>query len=65
MCCIFCYQNHVIGINPRTQVRKRLIFYYETNGIIYFRKHVDAKQTFIAKKFEEKMNNMLKVIEEK
>ncbi len=65
MCYIFCYQNHVIGINPRTQVKQRLFFYYKTNGIISFKKHADAKHTFIAKRFEEKMNNMLKVIEKK
>jgi hypothetical protein len=65
MCYIFCYQNHVIGINPRTQVRQILNFYYKTNGIISFKKHADAKHTFIAKRFEEKMNNMLKVIEKK
>jgi hypothetical protein len=45
-------------------VRKGLISYYKTNGMI-FRKHVDVKHAFIAKRFEEKMNNMLKVIEEK
>jgi hypothetical protein len=33
MCCILCYQNPTIGINPRIQVRKGLIFYYKTNGI--------------------------------
>lgn len=65
MCCIFCYQNHVIGINPITQVKKGLISYYKTNGINSFRKHVDAKHTLIAKRFEEKINNMLEVIEEK
>jgi len=64
MCSIFYYQNHVIGINLRTQVKKGLISYYKTNGII-FRKHVNAKHAFITKRFEEKMNNMLKVIEEK
>jgi hypothetical protein len=29
MCCIFCYQNLVIKINLRTQVRKALISYYK------------------------------------
>jgi hypothetical protein len=48
MCYIFCYQNHVIGINPITQVRKILIFYYKTNGINSFRKYVYTKYTFIA-----------------
>ncbi len=31
LCCVFYYQNHVIGINPKTQVRKGLIYYYKTN----------------------------------
>jgi hypothetical protein len=42
MCCILCYQNTVIGINPRTQARKGLISYYKTNGITFHKKHVDA-----------------------
>ncbi len=36
MRCILCYKNLVIGINPRTQVRKRLISYHKTNGTTYF-----------------------------
>ncbi len=31
MHCILCYQNRVIRINPKTQVKKGLIFYYKTN----------------------------------
>jgi hypothetical protein len=27
MRCILCYQNLIIGVNPITQVRKRLIYY--------------------------------------
>ncbi len=33
MHCILCYQELVIKINSKTQARKRLIFYYRTNGI--------------------------------
>jgi ribosomal protein L16 Arg81 hydroxylase len=54
MCCIFCYQNPVIRINPRTQVRKGLISYYKTNGITSLKKHVDANHFFIAQMFEKK-----------
>jgi hypothetical protein len=36
MCYIFYYQNLVIGINPRTQMRKILICSYKTNGITSF-----------------------------
>ncbi len=57
---IFYYQNPVIGINQITQMRKGLILYYKTNGIISFKKHVDAYHSFIAQMFEEKMNSLLK-----
>jgi hypothetical protein len=33
MCCILCYQNLAIGINPRIQAKKGLISYYKTIGI--------------------------------
>jgi hypothetical protein len=42
MCCIFCYQELVIGINSRTQARKGLISYYKKNGITSLKKHVHA-----------------------
>jgi hypothetical protein len=35
MCCILCYQNLVIEINPIIQARKGLISYYKTNGITF------------------------------
>ncbi len=50
MHCVLCYQNRVIGINPRIQVRKGLISYYKTNGIT---------------SPMEEVNNFLKMIEEK
>jgi hypothetical protein len=65
MYCIFCYQNFIIGINPRTQARKRMIFYYKTNGITIFLKHVDAYHSFIAQMFEKQMNNLLRSIKER
>jgi hypothetical protein len=40
MRCIFYYQNLKIGINPKTQMKKGLISYYKTNGIIFLLKHV-------------------------
>jgi hypothetical protein len=33
MHCIFCYQNLVIGINLRTQMKKGLVSYCKTNGM--------------------------------
>jgi hypothetical protein len=35
---ILCYQEPIIGINSRIQVRKGLIFYYKINGITFFLK---------------------------
>jgi hypothetical protein len=60
MHCIFRYQNLVIGINLKTQARKGLISYYKTNGITFFKKHVDVNHYLIAQEFEEKTNNLLK-----
>jgi hypothetical protein len=60
MRCIFCYQEPIIGINSRTQTRKRLISYYKTNGITFFKKHADVKHIVIVKMFEEKVNFLLK-----
>jgi hypothetical protein len=65
MRCILYFQKLVIGINPRTQVRKGLIFYYKTNGIISLKKHVDVDHSVIAQMFEEEVNNLLKRSEEK
>jgi len=54
MHCMLCYQNLVIRINPRTQVRKALFFYYKKNKIFKNKKHVDVEHTLIAKRFEKK-----------
>jgi hypothetical protein len=37
---ILYYQNPIIAINPKTQMKKGLIFYYKTNGIISLKKHL-------------------------
>jgi hypothetical protein len=58
--CILCFQELVIGINSRIQVRNKLIFYYKTNGITSLKRHVDANHTIIAKMFEEKVKSFLK-----
>jgi hypothetical protein len=47
MHCIRCYQNLVIGINPKIWMRKRSISYYKTNGITSLKKHVDANHSLI------------------
>jgi hypothetical protein len=54
LCCIHCYQNSVIGINPKTQVRKGSISYNKTNGITSLQKHVDANHSLITKALKKK-----------
>ncbi len=61
MHCIFFYQNLIIEINSKTQANKGLISYYKTNRINYILKCVDAKRIIIAKRFEEELNNVLKI----
>ncbi len=62
MRCIHCYQNLVTEINPKTQLRKGSISYYNTNGITFLKKHVDENHSLITRRFEEKMNNLWKVL---
>jgi len=57
MHCIFCYKSPITIINPRTQARKGLIFYYPKKENL--KKHVDVNHIVITKRFE-KVNNLLK-----
>jgi hypothetical protein len=42
-------------------LRKGLVFYFKSNGIIALRKHtLDVNHGLIAKDFEEEMNNVIK-----
>jgi hypothetical protein len=52
-------------IKFKNSSKERLIFYYKTNGITTFKKHVDAYHTIIATMFKEKVNSLLKEREEK
>ncbi len=61
----FVIKKYVIWINLRIQTRKRLIFYYKTNGITLFLKHADVKHIIIAKMFEEEIKSLLKRREER
>jgi hypothetical protein len=63
MCCILCHKKAIIATNPKKQARK-LFFYYKTNGITFFKKHVDVVHMFIAKEFEKEMNNSVKQTKE-
>jgi hypothetical protein len=42
MRCILCHNNPILNVNPKMQVRKRLIIYNATNGIAALRKHVNS-----------------------
>jgi len=54
-----CYKTHVL-YNPRTKLRKGLISYYKTNGILTLKKHVDGKHNLLAKKLDEEVNNLVR-----
>jgi hypothetical protein len=43
MCCIFCHNNLIMNVNPKTQARKGLIIYanHTSNGLATLRKHVN------------------------
>jgi hypothetical protein len=47
--CILSYNSPINASNFKTYVRKNLISYYKTNGIITFNKHVNANHAIIAK----------------
>jgi hypothetical protein len=42
MCHILCYSNHMFSFNPRTKLRKVLIYLIITCEISCLRKHVDV-----------------------
>jgi hypothetical protein len=65
MCCILCHQELIIGINSRIQVRKVLIFYYKTNGVTSFKRHVVENHILIIRMFEKEVNFLLKRKEER
>jgi hypothetical protein len=41
MQCIFCHNNPILNVNPKTQARKGLIIYNSSNGVVALRKHVN------------------------
>ncbi len=41
MCCIICYNNSILNLNPKTQAR-RFIIYNTINDITALRKHVNV-----------------------
>jgi hypothetical protein len=58
--CIFYHNNPILNINPKTQARKGLIICNSSNGIIALRKHVNLDHPNILKKFEKKINCLLR-----
>jgi hypothetical protein len=65
MCCILCHNNPVNVTNPKTQLRRKLILYFKTNGMTSLKEHVDADHGLVAKVFEKQVNSLLKGKEEK
>ncbi len=47
--------------NLRTKLRKGLISYYKTNGILTLKKHADAKHILLAKELDKEVNNSVKI----
>jgi len=41
MCCIICYNNSILNLNPKTQAR-RFIIYNTINDITALKKHVNV-----------------------
>jgi len=46
--------------NPRTKLRKGLIPYYKTNGILTLKNHVNGKHNLLAKKLDEEVNSLVR-----
>ncbi len=42
MRCIFCHNNPILNVNPKTQAKKKLTIYNTTNGIATLRKYVNS-----------------------
>jgi hypothetical protein len=49
MHCIICYNNPILNLNSKTQVKRGLIIYNTTNGITTLRKHVNVDHSIIFK----------------
>jgi hypothetical protein len=59
MCCIFCHNNPVLNLNPKSQARKGLIIYNTITNIDALTKHVNSNHFNVLRKFEE-VNYLLK-----
>jgi len=62
MHCMFYYNSPIDAYNlVKTQTRKQIISYYKTNGIMTLKKHMVVDHVMIPKKFEEEINNLVKL----
>ncbi len=50
-----CYNSLMSFLYQRTRLKKGLVFYFKSNGIIVLKKHVDANHGLIVKTFEENL----------
>jgi hypothetical protein len=62
--CHLCYKTPLLH-NPKTKLRKGLMEYYKTNGILALEKHVDAKHNLLGKKLDQEVNSSKKIQVEK
>jgi hypothetical protein len=42
MHCIFCHKSSILNLNPKTQVKRKLIMYNTINVITTLKKHVNS-----------------------
>ncbi len=59
---VICYNNLVVSIvfNHGRRLRKGLVFYFKSNGIIALRKHVNANHGLFIETFENELNDNMK-----
>jgi hypothetical protein len=59
---MLCYEKLISFaiLKWRARLRKGLVSYFKSNGIIVLKKHVDANHNLIARNFEKEMNNNIK-----
>ncbi len=65
MCCILCY-SRLIGhaiLEPKKNLKKCLVSYFKSNGIIILTNYVDANHGLLVQNFEEEMNNLKSPLE--
>ncbi len=63
MHCIFCRNNLILNLNPKTRTNKRFIIYNTTNSIIALKRHDNLDHCSIFLNFEEEVNCPLKEYE--